>query len=186
MSQPATRADVEQLYRQHAGELHGYLQRRGGAAGADLLGDVLVVALQRLADLPEPTLRRAWLFGTARRLLLASHRTSRRRGDAEAQHARAQVSTALGPDERPNRHAAVRQALESLREPDRELIRLTEWEQLTIHEAALVLGIRPGTARVRIHRARRALAAHPLLKQLAAHPTVDPRPDPVGPPGVPP
>ncbi|GAB3667647.1 hypothetical protein GCM10027596_37010 [Nocardioides korecus] len=185
MTEPATRSDVELLYRQHAGELRGYLQRRGGPAGADLLGDVFVVALQRLDDLPEPTLRRAWLFGTARRLLLASQRTSRRRGDAETERARAEMSHApTTPDERTDGHAAVRQALESLREPDRELIRLTEWEQLTIHEAALVLGMRPGTARVRLHRARRTLAAHPALQSLVAHPADAPRSITADVPGV--
>ena len=72
-------ADVEELYRRHAGELHGYLHRRVGQAGADLLADVFVVALQRISDLPEPALRRAWLYGTARRLLLARSRESRQR-----------------------------------------------------------------------------------------------------------
>ena len=61
---------------------------------------------------------------------------------------------------------AVRTALASLREQDQELIRLTEWEQLSITEAALVLGLKPATARVRLHRARRSLAAHPALEGL--------------------
>ena len=61
------------------------------------------------------------------------------------------------------------EALASLRETDRELIRLTEWERLSITEAAVVLGLRPGTARVRLHRARKTLAAHPAL---AARPPV--------------
>jgi DNA-directed RNA polymerase specialized sigma24 family protein len=67
---------VEELYRRNAGELRGYLHRRAGQAGSDLLGEVFVVALQRLDDLPEPDLRRAWLFGTARRLLLAAERNT--------------------------------------------------------------------------------------------------------------
>jgi len=158
---------VEELYRRHAAELHGYLYRRAGQAGAELLGEVFVVALQRVDELPAPEVRRAWLYGVARRLLLAAHRDDRRRSQAEHESARfADPVAETTPEAGTDRVRAVREALESLREPDRELIRLTEWEQLPIAEAAVVLGLRPGTARVRLHRARRALAAHPALQCL--------------------
>ena len=173
-----SRTDVEELYRRHAGELRGYLYRRAGQAGADLLGEVFVVVLQRLGDLPEPDLRRAWLFGTARRLLLAAERNTRRRHHAENERVRLHEPAADASDVgRSDRVRAVREALASLREPDRELIRLTEWERLQIAEAAVVLGLRPGTARVRLHRARRAMAAHPSLQRLL-EPSADPEPDP--------
>jgi RNA polymerase sigma-70 factor (ECF subfamily) len=158
---------VEELYRRHAEELRGYLYRRAGQAGADLLGEVFVVALRRVGDLPEPDLRRAWLFGTARRLLLAAGRDARQRHDAEAERARLHEPADDHADvDGSDRARAVNEALASLREADRELIRLTEWEQLQVAEAAVVLGLRPGTARVRLHRARRALAAHPALQGL--------------------
>jgi RNA polymerase sigma factor (sigma-70 family) len=180
MVKPAvSRNDVEELYRRHAGELRGYLYRRAGQAGADLLGDVFVVVLQRLGDLPEPDLRRAWLFSTARRLLLAAERNTRKRHHAENQRARFHEPTAGNPQvDRSGRDRAVRDALASLREQDRELIRLTEWERLEITEAAMVLGLRPGTARVRLHRARRALTAHPALQGLFGAPT-NPDPEPL-------
>ena len=132
MVKPAvSRNDVEELYRRHAGELHGYLYRRAGQAGADLLGDVFVVVLQRLGDLPEPDLRRAWLFSTARRLLLAAERNTRKRHHAENERARFHEPTAGNRDvDRSDRDRAVRDALASLREQDRELIRLTEWSGL--------------------------------------------------------
>lgn len=164
----ASRSDVEELFRRHARELHGYLYRRAGQAGADLMGDVFVAALQRLGDLPEPELRRAWLFGTARRLLLSAERRTRKRRHAEMERAKLHDPTLGDPEvDRSDRDRAVHEALASLREQDRELIRLTEWEQLAITEAAMVLGLRPGTARVRLHRARRALATHPALVGLA-------------------
>lgn len=173
---------MEELYRRHAGELHGYLYRRAGQAGADLLGDVFVVVLQRLGDLPEPDRRRAWLFSTARRLLLAAERNTRKRHHAENQRARFHKPTAGNPEvDRSDRDRAVRDALASLREQDRELIRLTEWERLEITEAAIVLGLRPGTARVRLHRARRALAADPALQGLLGAP-INPDPEPLNAP----
>lgn len=167
MTQAASPADVAELYHRHAAELRGYLHRRAGQAGADLLGDVFVVALQRLSDLPEPDLRRAWLFGTARRLLLAQARKDWRRAAAEEERARVQEpSPEPSGDRSSERGSAVHEALASLREKDRELIRLTEWEQLQITEAALVLGMRPGTARMRLHRARRSMASHPVLRKV--------------------
>ena len=171
-SRPATQADVEELYRRHAGEIHGYLCRRAGESGAELLGEVFVIALRRVDDLPAEELRRAWLFGAARRLLLAAERTTSRRRVAEHERARVHDRSAgdTSVDESPS-VLAVREALASLKEPDRELIRLTEWEQLPITEAASVVGLRPGTARVRLHRARRALAAHPALIGLVQRPS---------------
>ncbi|WP_209674622.1 RNA polymerase sigma factor [Aeromicrobium fastidiosum] len=168
---PATPADVEELYRRHAREIHGYLCRRAGESGADLLGEVFVIALRRMNDLPAAELRRAWLFGTARRLLLAAERTTSRRRVAEHERVRVHDGRAgdASADGAPSVRA-VREALASLKEPDRELIRLTEWEQLSIADAASVVGMRPGTARVRLHRARRALAAHPLLIELVQRP----------------
>jgi RNA polymerase sigma factor (sigma-70 family) len=170
----ASRADVQELYRRHAGELHGYLHRRAGPAGADLLAEVFVVALRRLDDLPAPELRRAWLFGTARRLLLAADRDAAQRRRAEHERARLHDLTAASTHD-DERAEAVRAALASLSEPDRELIRLTEWERLPIAEAAVVLGLRAGTARVRLHRARRTLAAHPALAGVLGH-SVDSHP----------
>lgn len=66
----------------------------------------------------------------------------------------------------PERDTAVRRMVEMLPDPDRELIMLTVWERLSVAEAALTLGIRPGTARVRLHRARQRLAADPAIQAL--------------------
>ncbi|WP_415101003.1 RNA polymerase sigma factor [Nocardioides sp.] len=178
MRKGASVADVEELYCRHADELRGYLYRRAGQSGIDVLQEVFVVALRRRGDLPAPELRRAWLFGTARRLLMAKQRDTRRRTTAEREAATRDTDP-REPD-RADRDAcrdAVRAALGSLNEKDRELIRLTEWEGLQISEAAAVLGIKAGTARVRLHRARRMLASHPLLKDV---------PDPDADPGRPP
>jgi RNA polymerase sigma-70 factor (ECF subfamily) len=56
---------------------------------------------------------------------------------------------------------------------DRELITLTTWEGLTPAEAACVVGITAGTARVRLHRARARLARHPRMRALLEDPDAD-------------
>ena len=53
----------------------------------------------------------------------------------------------------------VGEVLSRLPATDAEVLRLWAWEQLDPHEIALVLGIGPGAARVRLHRARRRLEA---------------------------
>ncbi|WP_300399799.1 sigma factor-like helix-turn-helix DNA-binding protein [Nocardioides sp.] len=60
----------------------------------------------------------------------------------------------------------VRAAIGRLKPSDRELLRLTSWEGLTPAEIAVALGVRPATARVRLHRARQALASDPDVRAL--------------------
>jgi RNA polymerase sigma-70 factor (ECF subfamily) len=49
-------------------------------------------------------------------------------------------------------------ALAGLAPADREVLLLTAWEGLEPARAARVLGVRPGTLAVRLHRARRRFA----------------------------
>ncbi|MFT3873193.1 MAG: sigma-70 family RNA polymerase sigma factor [Nocardioides sp.] len=163
MARTITTEEFEQFYRTTAPELFGYMRRRTDADPENLVAEVYAVAWRRRADLPGPVLRRAWLFGTARRLLLAE---SRRRG-REEEHAGYPVPldvAAQGPDHR--LEEAVATALLRLSPEDRELILLVEWERMTPAEVAVVLGIKPGAARMRLHRARQALAADPTMREL--------------------
>ena len=55
--------------------------------------------------------------------------------------------------------AEVMGALAQLKPVDRDLILLVAWDELTPSEAGQVLGLRPVTARSRLHRARQRLSA---------------------------
>ena len=156
-------SQFEDLYRRTAPELDVYLRRRVGSAAPDLVSEVYVIAWRRRKELPKQELLRAWLFGAARRVTLTYLREHNRTLDAE-------YASATAPPEAENafietRRAAVHAALQNLSEIDRELIQLTEWESLSVAEAAIALDLKAGTARVRLHRARRRLASDPgLLK----------------------
>jgi RNA polymerase sigma factor (sigma-70 family) len=52
----------------------------------------------------------------------------------------------------------VRQMLATLPPLEQEALRLTEWDQFDIGEAAVIAGCSRATFRVRLHRARRRLA----------------------------
>lgn len=166
MASVITAAEFEELYRATAGELFGYVRRRTGLDAEDLVAEVFTTAWRRRADLPPEPLRRAWLFGVARKLLLADVRRSARAAAA------AEDLATLSPDvaEPARRNApVVAAALARLSPAEREIIELTEWDRLTSAELAVALGVRVGTARVRLHRARRALASDPELEALV-HP----------------
>jgi RNA polymerase sigma-70 factor (ECF subfamily) len=132
---------------------------------ADLAQEVFVVAWRRRDQVPDNSL--PWLYGVARRLL-ANHRRAQHRApltqpftdllrSAQADHpdsvaALTDLATALG----------------QLADIDQEILRLIGWEQLTIDEAATVLACSRTAAKVRLHRARRRLAA--VLSATAAPP----------------
>ena len=158
-------AQFETLFRDTRAALLAYLLRRApDEDAAELLAEVYLVAWRRRTDLPAGEERRLWLYGVARRLLAEYHRHSWRRADAEERAG--EVTTVRYSSTEERRGAAVRQALNSLSDLDRELVTLTTWERLTPAEAARVLGITANTARVRLHRARARLGRHPRLLAL--------------------
>jgi RNA polymerase sigma-70 factor (ECF subfamily) len=165
-------ARFETLFRETRAPLLAYLSRRAPSEdAADLLAEVYLVAWRRRADLPLGEERRLWLFGVARRLLAGHHRSAWKRADAEGGAGTCGASDSAVGDDR--RAEAVRHALESLSDLDRELVTLTTWERLSPADAARVVGITAGTARVRLHRARARLARHPRLQTLLDEPDAE-------------
>ena len=161
--------EFQALFLDTRAALLAYLSRRAPADDApDLLAEVYLVAWRRRADLPAGDERRLWLYGVARRLLAEHHRTEWKRTDADVGAGAAGGPEGLSEDDQ--RGEAVRHALESLSDLDRELVTLTTWEGLSPADAARVVGITAGTARVRLHRARGRLARHPRLQTLLEDP----------------
>lgn len=167
MARPIDVAEFEELYAATARDVLAYVRRRSVGDAEDVVAEAYVVAWRRRADLPAPALRRAWLFGVARTLLKAEHR--RRQGESELVGELAALPEPAHATPGPTRAAsAVADALARLPANDREILRLAAWERLSSAEIAVALGIRPGTARVRLYRARRALASDPEIQALSA------------------
>jgi RNA polymerase sigma-70 factor (ECF subfamily) len=165
MGHAPTAAEFENLYRATASDVLNYVRRRTRADTEDLVAEVYAIAWRRRSDLPAPMLRRAWLFGVARILLKADGRQQQREGELVSDlAARPEPTSGTTPDGRTAR--VVTAALERLTPKDREILRLVTWEGLTPAELAVALGVRPGTARVRLHRARQALASDPEIRTL--------------------
>ena len=140
MEESARRARLEALFSAHAGAVRAYARRRIGAGAADdTVSEVFVVAWRRLEDVADDAL--PWLLGCARRDVALQKRLS--------------VSTAGVRIE--DRILAL--ALASLSDRDREVLLLVAWEGLEPAKAARVLGCSRNALAVRLHRARRRLAA---------------------------
>jgi RNA polymerase sigma-70 factor (ECF subfamily) len=144
------------VFRAHRVAVWRYVARRVlPDAVDDVVAETFLVAWRRFDELPRDPL--PWLFGTARKCL-ANHRRAAIRGEALRARLRAEGAPPV-PD--PGAGAEDREALivafAQLSEAERELLMLTEWDGLPPRRAAAVLGIGAGTARARIHRARKKL-----------------------------
>jgi RNA polymerase sigma-70 factor, ECF subfamily len=140
--------------------LLGYALRRTDQAedAADVVAETFLVAWRRLEDIPQGDAERPWLYGVAKRVL-ANHARGARRRDRLAERLRFELPAAvLEPFEAPPR-GTLSDAFRALPDRDREILTLAAWERLDSAGAAAVVGCSPTAARIRLHRARRRLAA---------------------------
>jgi RNA polymerase sigma factor (sigma-70 family) len=149
------------VFDRYYSEIHGYAARRLGVSLADDMASetfLIAFARRRRYDLSRPDAR-PWLYGIASNLISRHHR-------AEVRHYRALARAALkdAVDHHADRadgrldaktlRGRLAAALVEIADRDREVLLLVAWGQLSCEEAARALGIRPGTARSRLHRAR--------------------------------
>jgi RNA polymerase sigma-70 factor (ECF subfamily) len=138
-----------------------YAVRRSPDAqdAADVVAETFLVAWRRLPEVPPAEAARLWLYGVARHVL-ANQRRSERRRERLAERLRQELPAALeGVQPTPVEAGPVSAALAELGPEDREILRLSGWEDLTPSEIAAVLGISQIAARSRLHRARHRLRA---------------------------
>ncbi len=153
------RARFEALYASCQKAIFGYVLRRvtHPEDGADVIAETFLVAWRRLDEVPDGEEARLWLYGVARRAL-ANQRRGEQRRTALAERLRTELATAPAAYESEFRLSEIVDALASLTERERELLRLEGWEALDAGQIATVLGISQNAVRIRLHRARRRLA----------------------------
>ena len=153
-----TRDEFENLVERVGPAMLRYARRRTDPDTAqDVVADALMVLWRRMSDIPSES-EVGWALGVTRRCLANAVRTAHR------QRSLAVRMTLLrdpsGPSSIGDRDdTVVHEALAKLREADREVLRLWAWDDLAPAEIAAALGVRVETVSVRLHRAKKRLAA---------------------------
>ena len=163
------------FYRAHVDEVTRFVARRVADPQlvADLTAEVFLAAIEAAARFRgSHGGPRTWLYGIARNVIAGE----RRRAAHELRTASRIAGRRLLDDddtarleeridaEKPGRAAC--QALAGLPPDERAVLELVAIDGLAVKDAAAALGILQGTARVRLHRARRA--ARRAMRPLAA------------------
>ena len=161
-------AAFEAFYREHVETVQRFVARRVSDPHlvADLTAEVFLAAIDAAPSYRAARgVPRAWLFGIARNVVANEFR---RAGRERRAHERIDARRLLDSDDiarmqdRIDAGARARElyaALDALPAGERAVFELTALDELTPRQAAAALGIRPVTARVRLHRARAALRA---------------------------
>lgn len=158
---PEPSEQMERCFVAHYPAISAYFLRRCATAtdAAEATTDVFTIAWRRFADMPPEPERRLWLYGVARRVLADHVRSDRRR---QRLGARLQALTPAvgGPDigAATVEAIAMRAALRTLPDGDRELLALAGWDGLSPAEIASVLAVPAPVVSARLYRARRRLA----------------------------
>jgi RNA polymerase sigma factor (sigma-70 family) len=167
-------AEFEALYRANVAAVTAYFARRSAdpQTVADLTADTFVQVITSFATFdPRKGTPRAWVFGIARRIYAAhcqAHNQQRSRVERLAgrrELAPDEIGDLIDRIDAERAGRALVTGLTSLPAADRAVVELVDLAGLQAAEAALVLGLAPGTLRMRLMRARARLrkAAGPGL-----------------------
>jgi RNA polymerase sigma factor (sigma-70 family) len=160
VAQTERRHRFEELYAAHRVPVLGYALRRTDNTddAADVLAETFLTAWRRLDEIPAGEQARLWLYGTARRVL-ANHYRGERRRLALADRLKAELAVSYHQPDHTGGVAEIAAAFRRMPMPDQELLALAGWEGLDPGQIAAVVGCSRNAARIRLHRARRRLAA---------------------------
>lgn len=144
----------------HHRDILRYAARRAPGEQDDVVAEVFAIVWRSRTRVPEPAT--AWLYATARHVILHHHRGTARRARlasrlAGAGHDAAEETADLSDTVAERVDARARAAILLARLPtrDAEVLRLWAWEGLEGADLATALGCSAGAARVRLHRATR-------------------------------
>ncbi len=155
------------FYSEHLEDLQRFVARRVGdrERAADLTAEIFLAAIDSAYRYRPHGTPKSWLYGIARVIIAADRR---RCGRERAREERLRGSALLDEEEAARidaridaaaRSRRLYEAMDCLPEAERTVLELVALDELTVAEAAAAAGVRPVTARVRLHRARRKLRA---------------------------
>lgn len=158
---------LEAFYREHIDAVQRFVARRveNHEDAADLTAEVFLAAIHASRDYKgDAAAPLAWLYGIARRVVASYHRSTARtlravsRIDARELLDEDATDRIVARIDSQRAAREVYRSLAALPERQRAVVELVAVDGLSLIEAAAALGISPGNARVRYHRARRGLS----------------------------
>lgn len=154
--QGGSRAAFEELFARYRKPLHGFFGRRlnNPERAEDLTQETFLAVIRATSRYEPRALVRTYLYGIALKLLAAERRkflTSNTSGQAAPEPKTEGTSDCV---------LWVRQALEKLDAPEREILMLREYEQLSYSDIAELLRIPVNTVRSKLFRSRLALKGY--------------------------
>lgn len=151
---------VIQLYQEHATSLLRFVLTLNGGSrqdAEDVVQETLVRAWRHADRLdPDAGLLRPWLLTVARRLVIDQHRRRQAR-PPEVSDAALEFRPSEGSVEKALSAMEVSELLDTLSAPHREALVATYLRGKSVAEAAVELGVPPGTVKSRVYYALRAL-----------------------------
>ena len=161
-------ASFEALFRRHAPDIIRFIERRSGspAVADDVVAVTFEKAWRQVCEISSREIRfRPWIFRLASNELIDQQRGANRRRRREVVASASDLRLAGAGNELDItfRDEELREAISTLSASHQEVVALRWFADLTPNEVAQALGVTPGTAAVRTHRAlaalRRALGA---------------------------
>ena len=154
--QGGSRAAFEELFARYHKPLYGLFARRlnNPEQAEDLAQETFLVVIRGASRYEPRSSVRTYLYGIALNLLAAERRKFLTSGTS------GQSAPEPKTDGTPDCVLWVRQALEKLDAPDREILMLREYEQLSYSDIAELLRIPLNTVRSRLFRSRLALRSY--------------------------
>lgn len=158
--------DGGSLYRSHVRSVARWAERLGGPDldVEDIVHEVFTIAYEGLKGFRGDSSLATWLFGITDKVVRHRRRKDRWRrwlrgsADEAAGHLPTTAQDPLRVAEGREAAARVYAILNTLAERDRQILILCELEEMTGEDAGQLLGIAPGNARLRLHRARSRFA----------------------------
>lgn len=158
---PASLPDSADLYRRHAHRVRRWVVQLGGRETdvEDATQDVFLLAHRDRTRFRGDALVTTWLYGIAFNVVRSHQRDRRRRwlsgsADDVAGHLASPEPTPVDELEQRRWRERVRSALQRMRECDRAIIVMFEFDGLSGEEIARRTAAKPATVWVRLHRAR--------------------------------
>jgi RNA polymerase sigma-70 factor (ECF subfamily) len=144
----------DELFARYREAIYGFFRRRlpDRQRAEDLTQETFLVIIRSASRYEPRSLVRTYLYGIALKLVAAERRKASRVTPAPA----VEPSVAAAAEA----SLWIREALEKLDGPEREILMLREYEQLSYNEIAALLRLPLNTVRTRLFRARLTLKEH--------------------------